>query len=58
MSKVHKHWPALLGIARSDMSILLHIIGGCMVGFEYVDDFEEEHCIVIDLFILRIMLFW
>jgi hypothetical protein len=40
------------------MTILLHIIGGCMVGFEYVDDFEEEHCIVIDLFILRIMVFW
>jgi hypothetical protein len=40
------------------MSILLHIIGGCMVGFEYVDDFEEEHCVVIDLFILRVMVFW
>jgi hypothetical protein len=29
-----------------------------MVGFEYVDDFEEEHCVVIDLFILRVMVFW
>ena len=49
MSKAHKHWPALPVTARFDMSILLHIIGGCMVGFEYVDDFEDEHIIDLNL---------
>jgi hypothetical protein len=40
------------------MQIELHFISGMMLGVEFVTEVEEFKAAVIDLFILRIMIFW
>ena len=39
------------------MKLDINLISGVMVGFELVDDYEEDYSyVVIDLFIIRIVL--
>jgi hypothetical protein len=43
------------------MEIILHLISGMSLGIEYVSPEATEDgskCVVIDLFILRVMCFW
>ena len=41
------------------MEITAHLITGMMVGVEFVSGEEEwQHCVVFDLFIVRIMFHW
>jgi hypothetical protein len=40
------------------MTIALHLISGMMLGIEFIPEYEDEKAIVIDIFVLRIMIFW
>lgn len=41
------------------MEVTAHLINGIMVGVELVPGDEDwQHCLVIDLFIVRIMFHW
>ena len=41
------------------MEITAHLITGTMVGVEYVPaDVDWQHCLVLDLFIVRVMFHW
>lgn len=41
------------------MGITAHLISGMMVGVEIVPGDEDwQHCLVVDLFIVRIMFHW
>jgi hypothetical protein len=41
------------------MEVTTHLITGMMVGFEVVPGDEDwQHCVVVDLFILRILFHW
>lgn len=40
------------------MTVVLHLISGMMLGIEFVSEYEDEKAVVIDIFVLRIMIFW
>ena len=46
-------------LEKKIMEVTTHLITGMMVGFEVVPGDENwKHCLVIDLFIVRIMFHW
>jgi hypothetical protein len=40
------------------MVIEFHLIPGMMLGIEFVSEIEDCNALVIDLFVLRTMIFW
>jgi hypothetical protein len=40
------------------MVIEFHLISGMMLGIEFVSEIEDCNALVIDLFVLRTMIFW
>jgi hypothetical protein len=40
------------------MRIETYLISGMMFGMEFIHDYEGEKAIVVDLFVLRLMIFW
>jgi hypothetical protein len=40
------------------MAIEFHLISGMMLGIEFISEMEECNALVIDLFVVRTMIFW